>query len=71
VNTPLLVLGLGGWTPCCCEWDILSPPWDKWKEKRETKKVRGVETVQAIVDLIAQAKEEEEQARERGDTETM
>jgi len=35
-------------------------------EKREMEKVQRVEVVEAIVDLIARAREEEEQARERG-----
>jgi len=38
------------------------PPWNKWKESKE--KVQRVEAVNAIVDLLAQA-------RERGETETV
>ncbi len=51
-------------SPRCCEPDILSPA--SHVEKREMEKVQRVEVVEAIVDLIARAREEEEQARERG-----
>ena len=47
------------------------PAWNKWKKKRETEKVQRVEAVEAMVDLIAQSREDEEQARERGDTDTV
>ena len=42
-------------------------PWNKWKKKkkkkRETEKVQRAEADEAIVDLIAQARAEEEQAK--------
>ena len=47
------------------------PAWNKWKKKRETEKVQRVEAVEAMVDLIVQAREDEEQARERGDRDTV
>ena len=40
-------------------------------EKEEGNRKGPDEAVEAMVDLIAQAREEEEQARERGDTDTV
>ena len=68
-NTPLLALGLDGWTSCRCERDTHQRP--AWKKKKENEKVQRVEAVEAIIDLIARAREEEEQARERGHAETV
>ena len=49
----------------CCEWDFLSPASRVGQVEKEegNRKVQRDEAVNAIVDLIAQA-------RERGDTET-
>ncbi|KAF8328759.1 hypothetical protein F5887DRAFT_1186091 [Amanita rubescens] len=43
---------------------VARPAWNKWKKKRETEKVQRVEAVEAVVDLIAQAREDEEQSLE-------
>ncbi len=72
MKTPLLVLGPGGWTPCPSNLHVAVngisshsvPRGTSGKKKRETEKVQRVEAVEAIVDLIAHA-------RERGDTEIV
>ena len=50
---------------------LTSVPRGTSKKKRETEKVQGVEAVEAIVDLIVQARGAEEQARERGHMEMV
>ena len=40
------------------------PAWNKWKKKRETEKLQKNGAVEAVIDLIARVREEEEQAQD-------